>query len=295
MTPVARVSVVTGAAGAMGAACALALAPASEVLVVTDIDGPRLGTVADAVHRDTVAKVEAVVGDIGDDGFVRQLAARTGALGDLRALVHTAGLSPSMAGWQEIIRVDLAAVPLLLDSFLPNVVPGSVAVCLASIAGHLGPFDPAMDQVCDAVGEPGFEERFCSIAGEAPDSGSTYRLAKRAVIRCCERAAVEWGRVGGRVVSVSPGLIDTGMGRLELEHNEVKREMAALTPVGGTRTGPETVLPGLADDIAAAVMFLCSDRAAFISGCDLRVDGGLVAAIGHRSAKGSAMATRESR
>jgi NAD(P)-dependent dehydrogenase (short-subunit alcohol dehydrogenase family) len=69
------------------------------------------------------------------------------------------------------------------------------------------------------------------------------------------------------------------MGRLELEYNEVKKSMAEATPVGADRSGPEVVLPGLADDIAQAVAFLCSDRAAFISGCDLRIDGGLVAAM----------------
>jgi NAD(P)-dependent dehydrogenase (short-subunit alcohol dehydrogenase family) len=86
------------------------------------------------------------------------------------------------------------------------------------------------------------------------------------------------------VVSVSPGLIDTEMGRLELEHNPIKTWLAEITPVGGgragsDRSGPETVLPGRTDDIANAVAFLCSDRAAFVSGCDIRVDGGLIAAF----------------
>ncbi|MBV8463497.1 MAG: SDR family oxidoreductase, partial [Acidimicrobiales bacterium] len=81
-----------------------------------------------------------------------------------------------------------------------------------------------------------------------------------------------------RVVSVSPGLVDTDMGRLELEHNEVKRSMARLTPVGGDRSDLDVVLPGLTEDIAEAVAFLCSVQDAFSSGCDLRVDGGLVAA-----------------
>ena len=160
--------------------------------------------------------------------------------------------------------------------------PGSVAVCLASVSGHMGAFDPAMDAVLDDPLAADLEARFQSLAGDEPDPGATYRLAKRGVIRLCERAAVAWGARGGRVVSLSPGLIDTEMGRLELVHNPIKTWMAEMTPVGGDRSGPDTVLPGRTDDIANTVAFLCSDRASFVSGCDVRVDGGLIAAMNHR-------------
>jgi NAD(P)-dependent dehydrogenase (short-subunit alcohol dehydrogenase family) len=274
------ISVVTGAGGAMGAACALALAPTVDVLLLTDIDEARLDTTAEQLQR--VTKVCALAGDVSDAAFVDDLSARVGTLGEFGALVHTAGLSPTMAGWREILRVDLTATVRLLDAFLALVTRGSAAVCIGSISGLMGTFDPAMDAVCDDPLAPDFEARFRARAGGEPDSGATYRLAKRGVIRCCERAALAWGQRGGRVVSVSPGLIDTGMGRLELEHHDIKHAMAKMTPVGGDRTGPDTVLPGLVTDIADAVVFLCSDRAAFISGCDIRVDGGLVAAMIHQ-------------
>lgn len=277
------VSIVTGAAGAMGSACACASAPAVDEVLLTDVDAERLAAAAARVERETTATtVCTAVGDIGDPAFVADLVARAGVLGDLHSLVHTAGLSPSMAGWREILRVDLVAVARLLDGFRPSVVPGSVAVCLASVSGHMGAFDPAMDVLLDDPLAPDFEARFASLAGEEPDSGATYRLAKRGVIRLCERAAVAWGARGGRVVSLSPGLIDTDMGRLELVHNPIKTQMAEMTPVGGNRSGPDTVLPGLADDIANTVAFLCSERASFISGCDVRVDGGLIAAMNGR-------------
>ena len=78
-------------------------------------------------------------------------------------------------------------------------------------------------------------------------------------------------------MSVSPGLIDTAMGRLELENNPIKQWMAELTPVGGDRSRHGASRP--TDDVADVVAFLCSDRASFISGCDVRVDGGLTAAV----------------
>jgi NAD(P)-dependent dehydrogenase (short-subunit alcohol dehydrogenase family) len=277
------VSVVTGGAGAMGAACALALAPTVDVVLLTDLDQDRLGAVAErigsAAGATATATVSTLAGDLGEPEVVDELVARARASGRLASLVHTAGVSPSMAPWEDILRVDLVATARLLDAFLPCAVAGSVAVCLASIAGHLGPFDPAMDELLDSPCAVDLASRFRALVGDVPDPGATYRLAKRGVIRLCERAAVTWGARGGRVVSVSPGLIDTAMGRLELENNPIKHWMADTTPVGGGRSDAEAVLPGLTADVADVTAFLCSDKAAFVSGCDIRVDGGLTAAM----------------
>jgi NAD(P)-dependent dehydrogenase (short-subunit alcohol dehydrogenase family) len=279
---VSDITVVTGAGGAMGAACARVLAPTVDVLLLTDVDKRRLDAAAEAVEAQGAATVEQMVADLADPGAPAEIAARAASVGDLCALVHTAGLSPTMAAWDEILRVDLVAVVRLLDAFLPAVRPGSVGVCVASIAGHLGAFEPRMDALLDDARAPDLESRFRAATGDDPDPGATYRLAKRAVIRACAAAAVSWGTRGGRVVSLSPGLVDTAMGRLELEHNPIKHWMAEQTPVGAGRGEPGTVLPGRVDDIASAVAFLCSDAAAFVSGCDLRVDGGLVAAMDHQ-------------
>lgn len=273
------VSVVTGAGGAMGAACARVLAARTDGMLLTDIDAARLRAAAELIERDGSTEVHTLVIDLGDPDAAGQLAHRTAELGQLHALVHTAGLSPTMTAWPEILRVDLIAVGRLLDGYLPYVDRTSVAVCLASIAGHLGAFDPVMDALLDDPLDPDLEARYRVACGVEPDPGATYRLAKRAVLRLCARAAVTWGARGGRVVSLSPGLIDTEMGRLELQHQPIKTWMAEITPVGAGRNDGGAVLPGRVDDIAAAVAFLCSDAASFVSGCDLRVDGGLVAAM----------------
>ncbi len=263
----------------MGAACASALAATVDVVLLTDLDADRLASAATRIGSETTATVCSLAGDLSEPGFVDELAARTHALGGLRSLVHTAGLSPSMAPWSEILRVDLVATARLLDVFLSCATRGSVAVCLASLAGHLGPFEPSMDALLDEPLDAHLEARYRALTGAEPDPGITYRLAKRGVIRLCERAAVLWGARGGRVLSVSPGLIDTAMGRLELRNNPIKQWMAELTPVGGDRSAPDAVLPGVVRDIADVVAFLCSDKASFVSGCDVRVDGGLTAAL----------------
>jgi NAD(P)-dependent dehydrogenase (short-subunit alcohol dehydrogenase family) len=280
-----RVSVVTGAAGSMGAACARARLLAGDALVLHDRDEARLRVVLDE-WRDTGllehrAAVTTVVGDVADPHCGARLAEAAADLGAFRALVHTAGLSPTMDSWRAVLEVDLVAVARLLDAFRPLVGPGSVAVCIASMAGHLGEFDPAVDAVLDEPLGADLADRLAVLLGGEPDAGTTYRLAKRAVLRLCERSAGSWGAHGGRVVSVSPGLIDTTMGRRELEHQPVKVWMAEHTPVGGVRPGGESILPGRIDDVVDAVEFCCSERAAFVSGCDLRVDGGLSAVMNH--------------
>jgi NAD(P)-dependent dehydrogenase (short-subunit alcohol dehydrogenase family) len=278
-----QVAIVTGAAGAMGSACARAIGPTVDELLLTDCDGATLTTVANRLASDTGATVTTLIGDIGDPGLAAELATRTADLGELRFLVHTAGVSPSIAGWRDILRTDLTGVERLLGVLVERVVPGSAAVCLASNSGLMGTFDPEMDAVLDRPLQSDFPERFRSQFSEEPDPGATYRLAKRGVIRSCERAAVAWAASGGRVVSLSPGLIDTPMGRLELAGHPVKAELARMTPIRSPRQAPGLPLPGHVADIAAAVKFLCSEEAAFISGCDLRVDGGLIAALQHRN------------
>ena len=275
------VAVITGAGGAMGQACANVLARTSDVVMLTDINATRLEATRHELTSRSINAV-AMAGDFSDPSFPHQLAARAAELGGVRSLVHTAGLSPTMAKWDEILRVDLIAVAMLLDAFLPLVTSGSVAVCLASIAGHMGEFDVETDAVLRDPLASDFTAAFRALSDDEPDAGATYRLAKRGVLTLCERAAVTWGVCGGRVLSLSPGLINTEMGRLELEHNPIKHWLAAQTPIGSSRTGPGTVLPGRTSDIADTVEFLCSDRAAFLSGCDIRVDGGLVAAINHQ-------------
>ena len=94
------------------------------------------------------------------------------------------------------------------------------------------------------------------------------------MIRAVGRAAVPWGRRGGRVNSIAPGLIDTPMGRLEMEQQPMMQQMLEHTPLG--RLGDP-------QEVAAAVRYLVSDDASFVSGIDLLVDGGMVQGQAGRS------------
>lgn len=271
------VFVVTGAASGMGAATARRLGRRGKVLMV-DIDAARLDQMAAQLQSEGI-KVEKRVCNIMDEQSVRSLAAATPSLGHLSGIVNAAGISPAMADWRRILAVDYVGTALLLREFLPLAEPGTAAVCIASIASRLLKSDPVLEAVLDDPLAADFLSRIEPfLAMPLPSSevdprgGAAYVLAKRGVVRLCERLAPAWALRGARLVSISPGNIDTPMGRLEMERMAYMRETVEQTPMRRL---------GKPEEIAAAADFLCSDDASFITGCDLLVDGGYIAAMTH--------------
>src|SRR5215212_10193939 len=107
----------------MGAECARVLAPDVDALLLTDLRADRLESVATAVGKTDDVAVHQLVADLAEPDAAAAIATRAGEIGELRGLVHTAGLSPEMAGWEQILAVDLVAVARLLDAHLPLVQP----------------------------------------------------------------------------------------------------------------------------------------------------------------------------
>jgi NAD(P)-dependent dehydrogenase (short-subunit alcohol dehydrogenase family) len=265
-----RAVVVTGGAGGMGVAIAHALAPLGTV-ILADIDADRL----ESVRRDLAqagASVETAVCDVTKEEDVVALGERVGALGGLRALAHTAGLSPQMSDGRTVLDVDLVGTARVLDALAPHAGPGTAAVCVGSIAGYAD-LAPELDTLLDDPLADGFLDVVAARLTVPLDGTMGYVLAKRGVMRACERLSGPWGRQGARLVSIAPGLIDTEMGRLEMTDSEIVTALIEATPIKRPEHSP---LPGSVADIAALVEFLCSDAGSFISGCDIRIDGGLI-------------------
>ncbi len=264
----AEVVVVTGAGG-MGEAIVRRLGPGKRV-VLADRDPGQLAVVGDRL-RASGLDVVGVVTDISSRVDVAALADVAASYGRVTSVVHTAGVSPVQATSEQIVAVDIVGTALVLDIFEAQVQPGTVAVCIASMAGHMMPIDDETrgrfaNTPTDTLSSlPEFDTTNL-------DPGTAYSIAKRANLARVEAASIPWGARGGRVVSISPGVIATPMGQAELEspHGGFMRMMVDNSGTGRL---------GSAEDIASVVQFLVSSGASFITGTDILVDGGVMAAL----------------
>jgi NAD(P)-dependent dehydrogenase (short-subunit alcohol dehydrogenase family) len=258
------VAIVTGAASGMGLAVARRFAAEDWTLLACDLDAARLdAAVEDGLEG--VGVVETLAGDISAADFpARLLQALDGR--PVAALVHCAGLSPTMGDPARILEVNLAASLRLVEAVRDRMAPRAAAVLFASTAGHM--LGGQLDAMIDAVVTP---EAVPSLVAYAPNPGAAYSISKRGVQLLVRRQAKAFGARQARIASISPGIIDTPMGQAELGATEVMRQMIDMG-----------ALPrmGRAEEVAAAAAFLCSPEASFITGCDLRVDGGQLAVAG---------------
>lgn len=259
------IAVVTGAAGGMGAAVAAQLASAGWPLLLCDLDAGRLESIA-AACRAGGRSAQILAGDIADDSFPERLVAAL-ATRQIGVFIHTAGLSPTMADAERILRVNFDATARLVEAVRPRMAPGGCAVLLASSAAHMVNSQD-MDRAVTAAVAARSSEALRPLA-QRPEMA--YPASKRAVIRLVAHEATAFGERGARIVSISPGLIDTAMSRAERQASEQMNMLLARTPLGRL---------GSAQEIASVAVFLCSKDASYVTGCDIRVDGGTLAALG---------------
>jgi len=268
-----RKALITGAAGGMGRACAR-LFGTTQDLVLTDAAAPALERFTEELRAEGYTVLGAHAGDLGSDAVLAAIMADLAGDKPL-TLIHTAGLSPSLAGAGPIMAVNLIATVKLLDAIEPLLRPGSAAVLIASTAGHLIPEIPAALALLAEPLAPDFLAKIGQVitgmsqGDAAKEGGISYSLSKQAVLRLVQTRALVWGPRGARITSISPGMILTPMGRKEAE-----------TPGGAAMQNAAPLgRPGVAADIALAAHYLASDAASFITGTDLLVDGGSIAAF----------------
>jgi NAD(P)-dependent dehydrogenase (short-subunit alcohol dehydrogenase family) len=198
---------------------------------------------------------------------VEALAARVERLG---SLVVTAGLSPSMAGGRAIYEVNLLGAERIVRAFEPRAGEGSAAVFFSSIAGHMLPAPAEVDAVLDDPASATFFDDLAGLGFDPDNPQLAYSLSKRGLMRLVRRKAAAWGARGARILSLSPGIVDTGMGRLEAENQPVMAGMVESSPLART---------GRPEEVASVAAFLVSEAASFMTGTDVLVDGGAIAAL----------------
>lgn len=191
--------------------------------------------------------------------------------GEITMLVNAAGVSPSQASIETILKVDLYGTAVLLEEVGKIIKEGGVGVTISSQSGHRL---PALGIETDKQLACMPTEKLLSLEILQPyniqDTLHAYQLAKRCNVKRVMAEAVKWGKRKARINSISPGIIVTPLSLDEFNgiRGDFYKEMFSRSPAGR---------PGTADEVANVAELLMSNRGAFITGADFLVDGGATA------------------
>ncbi|MGN0033583.1 MAG: SDR family oxidoreductase [Candidatus Limimorpha sp.] len=210
--------------------------------------------------------------DLASRESIRALIGEAQRCGDVSMLVNAAGVSPSQASIETILKVDLYGTAVLLEEVGKVIQAGGTGVTISSQSGHRMPaLTPEEDRLL-ATTPP---EQLLSLDLLQPqnikDTLHAYQLAKRCNVKRVMAEAVKWGERGARINSISPGIIVTPLAIDEFNgpRGDFYKNMFASCPARR---------PGTADEVANVAELLMSRQGAFISGADFLIDGGATAA-----------------
>jgi NAD(P)-dependent dehydrogenase (short-subunit alcohol dehydrogenase family) len=266
---VRELCVITGGAGGIGLAAAK-IVGRNHSVVISDVSQPRLDAAAIEL-RELGVECKPVVADVANRDSVGELVRESTAFGAVASVIHTAGVSPSMGSAEHIMRINALGTVNVNESFYPVVEEGFAIVNVASMAAHTFPrvLIPKGSFKYALRDQDVFMKRMTSACNVLPAKlrpGFAYSISKNFVTWYCSSQAARFGKRGGRIVSVSPGTIDTPMGRLE----ERAGSGAMLNYAALKRFGrPE--------EVAELLAFCADTRASYITGIDIACDGGVLA------------------
>lgn len=223
------------------------------------------------IMNDAGFDVESVEMNLADSDSIRAFIAKGKEYGSIQMLINAAGVSPSQASIEDILRVDLYGTAVLLEEVGKVISPGGVGVTISSQSGK------RMAQLTadeDALLACTPTEKLLSLELLQPenikDTLHAYQMAKRCNEKRVMAEAVKWGERGARINSISPGIIVTPLAIDEFNgpRGDFYKNMFAKCPAGR---------PGTADEVANVAELLMSDKGAFITGTDFMCDGGATA------------------
>lgn len=241
-------------------------------IVIGDKNIGNAGAIADIMNQagfDTVAMEM----DIASRESIKAVIAEAQGYGDITMLVNAAGVSPSQASVETILRVDLYGTSVLLEEVGRVIAAGGTGVTISSQSGHRMPaLTPEQDRLLATTPT----EELLSLPMLRPENiDSTlhaYQMAKRCNVKRVMAEAVRWGERGARLNSISPGIIVTPLALDEFNgpRGDFYKNMFAKCPAGR---------PGTADEVAGVAELLMSRQGAFITGADFLIDGGATASF----------------
>lgn len=257
-----NVHVITGGSSGIGLECAKTFKDG--IVLITGRNEDKLKK-AEAELKDAGIEVAYKSSDISRRDSIKELFEYGKSLGQIKTIVNSAGVSGGMANTKSTFEIDLLGTENLIEESLNVAEENTVLILIASMMGHVVPANPDYDKYLQNPSEPGAIDAL--VAKVQDKSDVAYNFSKRGVHLLVKKYATEFGKKKARIVSISPGIIMTPMGKKAAEdHPEQMQYMEKMTPMGRN---------GEPDDIANAVSFLADDRASFITGTDLLVDGGL--------------------
>lgn len=209
--------------------------------------------------------------DLSSRESIRNLIAEGQKYGPIKMLVNAAGVSPSQAPIEAILKVDLYGTAVLLEEVGKVIVAGGVGVTISSQSGWRM---PALTAEQDRLLATAPTEELLKLDLLQPenicDTLHAYQLAKRCNEKRVMAQAVEWGSRGARLNAIAPGIIVTPLALDELggPRGDFYKNMFAKCPASR---------PGTADEVANVAELLMSDKGAFITGSIFLIDGGATA------------------
>ena len=224
-------------------------------------------TLSEAGFNVTTAKV-----DVSSRASVQALVEKATSLGEVSGVIHAAGVSPSQASPETILRVDLYGTALVLEEFGNVIACGGAGVVIASQSGHRLP-PLSVEQNASLATTP--VEELLNLPMLQPDqvkdSLHAYQLSKRANSLRVMAEAVHWGKRGARINTISPGIIITPLAKDELDgpRGVGYRRMIDVCAAGRA---------GTPDEVGTVGALLMGTDGAFITGSDFLMDGGVTAA-----------------
>lgn len=213
----------------------------------------------------------AVEMDLSSRESIKHIIAEAQKYGEIAMLVNAAGVSPSQASIEAILKVDLYGTAVLLEEVGKVIKEGGTGVTISSQSGHRM---PALTTEQDRLLATTPAEDLLKLEMLQPenihDTLHAYQMAKRCNVKRVMAEAVKWGERGARINSISPGIIVTPLAIDEFNgpRGEFYNNMFAKCPAGR---------PGTADEVANVAEMLMRPQGAFITGADFLVDGGATA------------------
>ena len=217
--------------------------------------------------------------DLSDRASIQSMIARGQEYGEIAMLVNAAGVSPSQAPIEAILKVDLYGTAVLLEEVGKVIASGGVGVTISSQSGWRM---PALTAQQDEQLATTSTEELLLLDFLQPenirDTLHAYQMAKRCNEKRVMAQSVEWGKRGARLNAIAPGIIVTPLAIDEFNgiRGDFYKNMFAKCPAGR---------PGTADEVANVAELLMSDKGAFITGSTFLIDGGATASYYYGSLK----------